>query len=212
MLSLHHTPLPVGFANPWLTRAFGNEELVGDAYHAPPGAFRILTSAARKVAGVEPLYVTKIERYIESRLPCFAREEQSCLVHADLHFGNLVWRDKGIVAVLDFEGSRPAPSDLELDTLIRFFREPDEYAPREDAGRVTAADFHGLLDEIGHSYPSLFSRPHLGQRLETYEVLWHLTQLHHFPPNGRRNGPWNRLCAIADTGSSVSEAVPHRFR
>jgi aminoglycoside phosphotransferase (APT) family kinase protein len=210
VLDIHRTPLPEGFDNPWLALAFGSEELARGAYHAPPRVFRNLTSAARRIGGIDPGYVTKIERYIEARLSCFSSREPSYLVHADLRFGNLLWENHQIVAVLDFEGSRPAAPDLELDTLVRFFREPEKYVRKEGVRRLEAGQFRGLLDEIARAYPSMFSHPDLVKRLEAYEVMWYLTQLNHFPPDARRDGPWDRLCAIVDGGSSVGETLPCR--
>jgi aminoglycoside phosphotransferase (APT) family kinase protein len=186
--ALHDTRLPHAFNNPWLSLVFQDDTRLKDAYHAPPHLYRKLLRAAATVDGVDPAVLAALSDYVEARLHYFDFGEEKVLTHCDLHFDNLLWAEGSIAAVLDFEGSRPAPRDQELDTLVRFVQEPVDYVG--PPGPVpTAAELAGVLDDVAETYPELFAGESLVPRLEAYKVMWFLTQLLHFPPGRRPQGP-----------------------
>ncbi|WP_344681236.1 phosphotransferase family protein [Saccharopolyspora taberi] len=200
--ALHATAVPAGFENPWLSAAFHDPARLKDAYHPPPRLFPEFLRAAAALEGVDPDVLQQLEAYVASRLHCFTAAEENVLTHCDLHFDNLLWADGAITAVLDFEGSRLAPRDQELDTIVRFVRAPADYVglPR---GAEDVVDFAPALDDIGTTYPELFAGEDLVPRLEVYEVMWFLTELLHFPPRRRPHGPWRRLREIVSSGSPI---------
>jgi len=120
---LHTIPLPTGYDNPWITDAIGPRGQRGDAYHIAPEHYRLLLDAALRVPGTDRGLLEECGAFISERLALFT-DDSPVLVHCDLHFANLLWVDGRLTAILDFEGARPAPADMELDTLLRFAREP----------------------------------------------------------------------------------------
>lgn len=112
---LHAIPLPTGFNNPWLTDAIGPHGQRRDAYHIAPEQYPLLLDAALLVPGAEHSVLEECGAFIAERLGLFANDSL-VLVHCDLHFANLLWENDRLTAILDFEGARPAPADMELDT------------------------------------------------------------------------------------------------
>lgn len=191
--ALHRVQLPAGFGNPWLDDAFAPGGELRDAYHAPPRLYLRLIEAAGRVPGVDQGVLDRVAAFIGSRLGAFG-DDLTALVHGDVHFGNLLWDRGRITALLDFEGSRPAAPDLELDTLLRFCREPELYPsiPGEPSP-LAARDLADVPAWLRRAYPELFAHPRLPDRLAVYDALWQLTQLLHFPPGSGPPDPWGHL-------------------
>ena len=124
--ALHQMCAPLNLRNSWLddTRSSGGPR--GDAYHAPPTRYRDVLDAAQAVPGIDRGVRDAVGAFIAERLDAFPREP-NVLVHADVHFANILWHNRRIGALLDFKSARPAPPDQALDTLRRFVREPRLY-------------------------------------------------------------------------------------
>lgn len=172
---LHSIPLTPDMENPWFTDALTVPKYA-DAYHAPFDHFLPLIASARSVCPDTAAVLSKIRRFIEDRLGAFNDEPGRVLVHADLHFRNVLAIDDRITGVIDFEGCRPAAPDVELDMIIRFFGAEGQF------GSTEANDYSGVIGWMREGYPGLFAHPHLLERLEVYEALWHLVQVHHWRP------------------------------
>lgn len=193
--ALHAVALPPGFHNPWLAEALAPGGHPENAYHAPPASYPRLLAAAAQVPGVDWGLLDEIAAFVDERLDAFA-DDPTVLVHSDVHFANVLWEGDNLTAVLDFEGARPAAPDLELDTLLRFAREPEIYrGPTEPAG-LTRQDLAPVPGWLADAYPELFAHPRLPERLEAYEALWHLVQLLHFPPGSGPPDPWGHLAEL----------------
>lgn len=197
--ALHAVLLPSGFGNPWLAAALASGGRPEDAYHAPPERHDVLLAAVERVPGIDQGVLAEAGAFIAERLHLFATDAQ-VLVHSDAHFANLLWADGRITALLDFEGSRPAARDVELDTLLRFAREPRLYGDREGRVAVSRDDVRAIPGWLADAYPELFSHPHLPARLAVYDALWHLVQLLHFPPGSGFPDPWGHLKVLLTTG------------
>jgi aminoglycoside phosphotransferase (APT) family kinase protein len=208
--ALHQVVVPPDLGPPWLMDALAPGGPIRDAYHAPPDRYTDLLAAAEDVPGVDPGVLREVGEFIAERLDAFASHptEPAALVHIDVHFGNVMWDDKEgggggqISALLDFEGARAGPADLELDTLLRFTREPDRYDWRPTT--VTRRDLAGVVDWLADAYPALFAHPRLDARLAVYQALWHLVQLLHAPPGSGGHDPWGHLLALLDAGDRWS--------
>lgn len=195
---LHRVPLPAGFANPWLSAALAPGGQPRDAYHAPPSRYELLLAAAH-VPGVDTAFLDDLRAFIAERLPAFDGLP-AVLVHGDIHFYNLLWHDGRLSGLLDFEGAQPAVADQELDTLLRFCRQPALYRGPGDATVLVGADLAAIPDWLAETYPELFAVPGLTARLGVYDALWHLVQLHHFPLDGGRHDPLGHLKALLAAG------------
>jgi aminoglycoside phosphotransferase (APT) family kinase protein len=193
--ALHEAPLPSGYANPWLEQALAPGGHVRDAYHAPPGRAQVLLDAVATLPGADQGLLDDVGAFIAERLDAFAGD-RPVLVHSDVHFANLLWDGGQLTALLDFEGARPAAADLELDTLLRYCREPALFrGPGETAGPEAAA-FAAVPGWLAAAYPDLFAHPRLSERLAVYEALWHLVQALHFPAGPVPPDPWGHLRAL----------------
>ena len=197
--NLHQCSVPADLRNPWLDDALAPSGHRRDAYHAPPDRYLELLAAAYAVPGVDRLLLDEVGAFIAERLDAFATEPLA-LVHSDMHFGNILWNNGHISALLDFEGARLAPPDLELDTLLRFAREPELFDWPSAPVTLTRADLSVFADWLADSYPDLFAHPQLAARLSVYEALWQLVQLLHFPPGSGRPDPWGHLKRLVETG------------
>lgn len=196
--ALHTTPLPAGFDNPWLTDALAPGGHPEDAYHAPPDHYNLLLVAAARVPGVDHGVLTSVGAFIAERLHIFS-DDSLVLVHSDAHLANLLWAEGRITALLDFEGSRPAARDVELDTLLRFSRTPVLYRGRDGQDGPEDDEVRAIPGWLAAAYPELFAHPHLTARLAVYEALWQLVQLLHFPPGGSPD-PWGHLKELLAMG------------
>lgn len=99
----------------------------------------------------------------------------ACLVHRDMHFGNVMVEGDRITGLLDFEAAVAAPRDYELDQLARFLRWPALFLP--DIPEVPAAAFRGVWSGLRQRYPQLFQMPHLTTRLALYALEYDLAAL-----------------------------------
>lgn len=197
--ALHEVPLPTEFGNPWLTDALIPGGQPKDAYHASPECHEVLLAAASRVSGVDQGVLAAARAFIVERLPMFAADSP-VLVHSDVHFSNLLWADGQITALLDFEGSRAAAPDLELDTLLRLAREPHLYRYPDGRATIERDEVRALPAWLASAYPELFSHPDLRARLAVYETLWQLVQLLHFPPGSGIPDPWGHLLDVLTQG------------
>jgi hygromycin-B 7''-O-kinase len=197
--ALHGVPLPAGFANPWLTAALAPGGQLRDAYHAPASQYETLLVAAARVPGVDTTLLDELRAYIVERLPAFDGLP-AVLVHGDIHFYNLLWYDGRISGLLDFEGAQPAIADQELDTLLRFCRQPALCRGPGDAAVLTGADLAAVPGWLAETYSELFAVPGLTARLAVYDALWHLVQLHHFPLDGGPHDPLGHLKTLLAAG------------
>jgi aminoglycoside phosphotransferase (APT) family kinase protein len=167
---LHRIPPQEWMTNPWVqdARATGT---FADGYHAPPRMYHELIASAAMQRPVILKTLEATETFIAERMAAFD-EDIDVMVHGDMHFRNVMVHAGHVVGIIDFEGSLPAPADVELDMLLR------ELAPPASA---EATNQHaGVIGTIREAYPELFLHPALEQRIEVYEVIWQLVQLHHW--------------------------------
>lgn len=193
--ALHATPLPEGFHNPWLTDALAPGGAIENAYHAPPRCYRQLLEAASHVANADRGFLREVEAFLAARLDAFDGD-RAVLVHGDANFANWLWDGERVIALLDYEGARPAAPDLELDTLLRFVREPGQFAPPALAHTLTPQELDAMPEWLIGAYPELFAHPRLAERLAVYDALWQLVQMFHFSPRSPVPDPRTRLHAL----------------
>jgi aminoglycoside phosphotransferase (APT) family kinase protein len=197
--ALHATQFPANFTNPALADALAPGGQPRNAYHAPPARHRVLLDAVSRVPGTDQGMLREVGTFIAERLEAFTAAP-TALVHADIHFSNLLWNAGSITALLDFEGARPASPDQELDTLLRFAREPWLYRGPGSQGGPPNEEVRPLPDWLAAAYPELFSHPRLPARLAVYEVLWQLVQILNFPTASGGADPLGHLKSLLAAG------------
>jgi hypothetical protein len=145
-----------------------------DAYLAE--RFERRLGLARGYATADMALLDAIELYWRRNRSALA-ERPPCLVHRDLHFGNLLVADNRITGVLDFEAALAAPCDYELDQLLRFVRYPALFVEEELEPHVGPALFAEVWSGLRRAYPELFYAAELSTRLSLYALEYDLAAL-----------------------------------
>src|SRR4051812_1847813 len=105
------------------------------------------------------------------------------LVHGDLHFENVLCDSDHVSAVLDLEWARPEAPDLDLDVLLRFCAHPFLHVSEGYEHMARAEDYRLVPKWLHDSYPALFARPHLNERLTVYGLAYDVRDLLEDPPD-----------------------------
>lgn len=114
-------------------------------------------------------FILAAERFAR-RLAPVLEDGPCCLIHRDLHFGNVLVNGPHLAALLDFELAEAGPPDYELDTIYRFLRYPWLYGPPELASRMTPARLASVWMRVRRGYPAMFAAHHLRERLSLYAL------------------------------------------
>lgn len=184
--TLHALPAHEQMRCAWADDAVGPGGDPRDAYHAPPAAVGVLAEAARTCTD-DAVTVDEAAALVTGRLTdgAFPSDEAQMFCHLDLHAGNIIVEGDAVTGLVDFEGSRPATPDTDLDMLLRSLR-------ARTGGRA-------FLRGFASAYPKLVEGPRLLDRLEAYEVLWQLVQLLHWEPGATwAPDPRGELRAVFD--------------
>jgi hygromycin-B 7''-O-kinase len=111
--------------------------------------------------------------------------DQRNLVHGDLTFENLLWDGSVLSGVLDFEWSRGAPIDMELDVLLRMCAFPYAHVAEDYEDRTRVIDYAPIPEWLAESNPEMFAHPRLAERLRLYSMAFDLFDLAADPPEQR---------------------------
>lgn len=172
---LHALEPAAWMANPWVADAMAGK--YADAYHAPPSLFGELVASARWARTDASDVLDRAHAFIAGRIDAFAGD-RDVPMHTDLHFRNVLVDEGRVTGLIDFEGFRLAPADTELDMLLRSI----QWVLESPITRTM--DYEMVPRWFREVYPGLFAHPRLIERLEVYEALWHLVQLHWHPAGG----------------------------
>ena len=167
--ALHELSPASWMKNPWVADAVASERW-RDAYHAPTETVPQAIEGAR---GIRPDLTPLLERlggFVQERVPVCTTGPQG-FVHTDVHLRNILVVGSAITGLVDYEGSRIGPLDMELDQFVRFIL---------DSGDQADTGYTPFIAGMRETYPAVFRHPDLIARLEVYEAQWHLVQLHHW--------------------------------
>lgn len=123
--------------------------------------------------------LTEIVRTTQSLLEPF---DVPTLIHGDLTFENVLWDGDTIAGLIDFEWSRAAPPDLELDVLLRFCAFPDLHVAEDYVEETAAQNYRVVPHWIREHYVDLFTTRHALERLRIYAIAFDVRQLLTSPP------------------------------
>jgi aminoglycoside phosphotransferase (APT) family kinase protein len=137
---------------------------------------------ARVLPHVDVELVVSLVAYIKATAGVLEPYSDATLVHGDLTFENVLWDGTDVTALIDFEFSRGAPSDVDLDVLLRFCAFPYLHVAEDYAEQTTASDYVEVPYWMRDDYPELFARPHVLDRLRLYSIGFDLQQLLAMPP------------------------------
>jgi aminoglycoside phosphotransferase (APT) family kinase protein len=124
--------------------------------------------------------------------------ESRTLIHGDLTFENVLWDGEQITSLIDFEWSRPAPPDLDLDVFLRFCAYPHLHVAADYERQTKPADYEDVPWWLREDYPQLFGAPSALDRLRLYAIAFDVRELLTMPPTGparelAAHHPLNRL-------------------
>lgn len=112
--------------------------------------------------------------------PKFLNSNEFVLVHNDLHFDNIFYKD-GIIKIIDFERMVYAPRDFELDIIYRMIRKPWKFASQENEKYTKLSDYQNIMTYIEKYYPELLDIDNLYKRLAIYDIVYYLKQYVNYP-------------------------------
>jgi aminoglycoside phosphotransferase (APT) family kinase protein len=104
------------------------------------------------------------------------------LIHGDLTFENVLWDGDQVTALIDFEWSRAAPPDLDLDVILRFCAFPDLHVAEDYVEQTKPEDYEDVAWWLREDYPQLFQFPHALERLRLYAIAYDVRDVLAFPP------------------------------
>jgi aminoglycoside phosphotransferase (APT) family kinase protein len=122
-----------------------------------------------RVPSMDRELVLAAERYLR-RCAGVLEDGPNCLIHRDLHFGNVMVNGPHLSGILDFELAESGPPDYELDSIYRFLRFPWMFTPAGGASRITPGRFASVWVRLKRGYPELFNVRHLRERLCLYAL------------------------------------------
>jgi scyllo-inosamine 4-kinase len=156
--------------------------------------FPLLQWSQELLSGHEDLHRALCERSEElGPVAPEAEFEGSTVVHGDAHAANVLCDGGELVALLDFEWARLGPVDLELEAICR--EDPVIEAGMEDRG-VPATEVFALTC-LRDSYPELFERDYLTERLWLYQLCAEIRSLCVWADEGVNDRRLSRLWSIA---------------
>ncbi len=173
---LHRTPGPSD-----LPRIDAPQMLRGDTL-SPVMSLLVAIDEARLLDHVDRGIVDAVEQKVFELTPAIEPFDGEFLVHGDLTFENVLWDGERITAILDFEWSRPAPSDVELDVLLRFCCFPELHVAPDYRHLTHARDYADVPWWLAEDYPELFSHPRQLDRLVLYSIAYDVRDLMSSPP------------------------------
>ena len=170
MAGIHAVPEPLRFRHPWV------EAPEPTTYQQHPRRIAPLATAARALAGIDTALIDEAERFVAERIGAFADDEPIALVHADLHFENLLWDPASgdLTAVLDFEMARPSAPDLDLNVILRMCGVGALLVAEDYEDQIRPDDFTDVPRCLAAAYPALFAHPRLVERQEAYAAMYDL--------------------------------------
>lgn len=172
-------------------------EPIRDALRRASRLDHVSTSMLRVVAGL-----------LDDASPLMTGTEARRVIHGDLSFENILYDQGRITAVLDFEWSRPAPPDLDLDVLLRFVYYPKLHVAPDYVAETSEAHYRSVPRRLEQAYPELFATDGLLARLLAYSIGFDVHELLRFPPDRpadmlHPNHPVHRLGLTADGRSHL---------
>ena len=176
MKQLHQTP---GMDD--LPTIDAPQMLRGDTL-SPVMSLLVAVDQVRAMTHVDGGLIGDVEKAIYRLTGAIEPFASKYLVHGDLTFENILWHGDEITAILDFEWSRTAPADVDLDVLMRFCCYPELHVADDYVERTHAEDYADVPWWLAEDYPELFGHPRQLDRLNLYSISFDIRDLSLYPP------------------------------
>ncbi|MFW2382645.1 MAG: phosphotransferase family protein, partial [Acidimicrobiales bacterium] len=205
--TLHSVPTP-----PVATKMHENPHLLDPSAVTPVVPILMAIDQLMVRNQVDRMILQDIADLVNDHGTALEDYHQRTLIHGDLSFENVMVDVNGLSALLDFEWSRGAPPDLELDVLLRFLRFPDAHVPSDVASTLSSLDFDEVPGWLAEDYPELFEHPRIVERLALYNVAFDMAELVRMKAVTSMSGmgplhPVRRLQALLDGVSPLRDQL-----
>jgi hygromycin-B 7''-O-kinase len=174
---LHQSTSPVG-----LEDAGAPQLLQGGQGQDPTTPLLVGLDRVRALEHVDTAIVDGLVDIVRTTARTLEPFDVPTLIHGDLTFENVLWDGDQVTALIDFEWSRAAPADLDLDVMLRFCAFPDLHVAMDYADQTKPEDYEDVPWWFREDYPQLFSFPHALERLRLYAIAFDVRDLLAFPP------------------------------
>ena len=175
--ALHQSTSPVG-----LEDAGAPQLLQGGQGQNPTTPLLAGLQRARALEHVDTATIDALVDIVRRTSRVLEPFDVQTLIHGDLTFENVLWDGDQVTALIDFEWSRAAPADLDLDIILRFCAYPELHVATDYADQTKAADYEDVAWWLREDYPQLFGFPHALDRLRLYAIAFDIRDLLASPP------------------------------
>jgi aminoglycoside phosphotransferase (APT) family kinase protein len=149
---------------------------------SPVMSLLVALDQARSLPHVDQSLIDDVERMVYELTPSVEPFHSDFLIHGDLTFENVLWDGGTISAVLDFEWSRTAPPDVDLDVFLRMCCLPHLHVGDDHVAHTRPEDYAPIPWWLREDYPELFDVPSQFDRLRLYAIAYDIRDLTMFPP------------------------------
>jgi aminoglycoside phosphotransferase (APT) family kinase protein len=139
--------------------------------------------SAQELPEIDPVVAVQLKVLVRDLASALDQFPVMGMIHGDLHFENVLWYRDEITAVIDFEFSRPAPPDLELDVFLRFCAYPFLHVAPDYEDRTNTEDYEDVPTWLAEEIPELFAADRLLDRLRVYSIAYDVRDLLENPPD-----------------------------
>jgi aminoglycoside phosphotransferase (APT) family kinase protein len=176
--SLHRTPSPVR-----LGALDATPQLLSSEPGMEPSAPLLDALAEMSMLDhVDEEQVAALRSFVWARANALKPFDATTLVHGDLTFENVLWDGEQITALIDFEWSRAAPADVDLDVLLRFCAYPFLHVAADYEAITLADDYEDVPLWLAEDYPDLFAKPRGLDRALLFSISYDVRELLLDPP------------------------------
>ncbi len=192
--ALHQLTPPSDLKPPWLTAALAGGPW--PAFH-PPLVDQLPTQIeqARTRSAADLAVLDQVAEWVQARVGLFT-DDQSVLVHGDLHGSNVMVHQGQVTGLVDFAEAVAQPADADLDSLLRWCARPAEFPPSPGGSTLDPHSLRPVPSWLRGSYPALFERDQLADRLRYYDLWLELSILLHHPEPEQRSTARDRVLGL----------------
>jgi Ser/Thr protein kinase RdoA (MazF antagonist) len=131
---------------------------------------------------VDEELVGELRSFVWSRSKILKPFSSSTLIHGDVTFENVLWDGQEVTALIDYEWSRGAPRDVDLDVLLRFCAYPKLHVAEDYEAETRAVDYEDVPSWLAEDYRELFGFHDEVDRVRLFAISYDVRELLAFPP------------------------------
>ncbi len=103
------------------------------------------------------------------------------LIHNDIHWGNIIIKNKKFQGIIDFDDVNYYPLDYQLTTLKKMIYNPKLFASKKEEKFIKTKDYSQILNWFEKYYPEIFDFKDLDLRQRLYSIRYDIRLLKDWP-------------------------------